>query len=436
MNANDLPASALPAVDPWALPERNPIPTAPEWGDSTLYKGLEFVFLDTETTGIDPNTDRIVEIGIVKVTKNGVEEFNQLVNPGFPIPPGAMAVHNITDEMVKDAPTMRDLAARIREFIGDLPIAAHNAKFDRGFVAAEVYGARGPQAESYTKPWLCTYRLARHLLLEAPSYNNMALRYWLKTTPKESEHGAHRAIADVYASMENFRAVCHQAEAQHSIQDMAQLQALSDSTIYSSVMPFGKHKDQEFSAIPTDYFSWALKNMADLDPDMKASMERELESRNALNFDRSASRSGGSQPRGSAQGAAKAAPLEAEAIACSVMPFGKHKDKPISEVPADYLKWLLDTEKGGKPLDPAVKLAAERALRPAEGLESPPTAKPAAPLPKMPEEQRRSGTGSLAGGVWSPGGETEAGVGSSDDPEDPEDVIDTTATPRTGFRLR
>jgi DNA polymerase III epsilon subunit family exonuclease len=434
MNANDLPASALPAVDPWALPERDPIPTAPEWGDSALYKGLEFVFVDTETTGVDPNTDRIVEIGIVKVTSNGVEEFNQLVNPGFPIPPGAMAVHNITDEMVKDAPTMRDLAARIREFIGDLPIAAHNAKFDRGFIAAEVYGARGPQAESYTKPWLCTYRLARHLLTEAPSYNNMALRYWLKTTPKESEHGAHRAIADVYASMENFRALCHQAEAQHAIQDMAQLQALSDSTIYSSVMPFGKHKDQEFSAIPTDYFSWALKNMADLDPDMKASMERELESRNALNFNRSASRPGGWQPRGPAQGAsaspaAPGAPVEAEVVPCSVMPFGKHKGKPMEEVPADYLRWLLDTAKGGKPLDPAVKLAAEKALAPATNAS--PAAIAAAPEPKMPAEQRRSGTGSLAGGVWSPDGDS-----GSDDPEDPENVIDTTPTPRAGFRLR
>jgi len=70
-------------------------------------------FIDLETTGIDVTNDRIVEIAVVKIYPDGKEEVRcRRVNPTIPIPKEATAVHGITDEDVKDEPTLRRLPSR------------------------------------------------------------------------------------------------------------------------------------------------------------------------------------------------------------------------------------------------------------------------------------------------------------------------------------
>jgi DNA polymerase-3 subunit epsilon len=103
------------------------------------WQAMPIALIDVETTGRDASVDRVVELGIV-IARGGaaVDRKNWLVNPGRPIPAEASAVHKITDDVVKDAPTFdavaRDIAAALA---GCIP-AAYNAPFDRAFVHAEV----------------------------------------------------------------------------------------------------------------------------------------------------------------------------------------------------------------------------------------------------------------------------------------------------------
>jgi len=109
---------------------------------------MEFIAFDLETTGIQPKTDAIVEIGAVRFTgtKPG-ESFSTLVNPGRPIPPGASAVNGITDDMVADSPDVQTVLGDFADFCGDLPLVAHNAPFDYKFLlkAVDEHKARAPQ---------------------------------------------------------------------------------------------------------------------------------------------------------------------------------------------------------------------------------------------------------------------------------------------------
>ena len=102
-----------------------------------------YCVLDLETTGFSAITEKITEVGIMKV-KNGevIDEFSCFVNPEKPIPQRVVEVTNITDEMVKDAETIDKVFPKILEFLGDSVVVAHNAKFDVGFLKqnAKVLG--------------------------------------------------------------------------------------------------------------------------------------------------------------------------------------------------------------------------------------------------------------------------------------------------------
>jgi DNA polymerase III epsilon subunit family exonuclease len=96
------------------------------------------VVVDVETTGLSPRYgDRVVEIGLVRA-EGGVEAtFQSLVNPCYPISPGAMAVHGITQEMVESAPAFGELAETIWPILDGAILVAHNAPFDLSFLNAE-----------------------------------------------------------------------------------------------------------------------------------------------------------------------------------------------------------------------------------------------------------------------------------------------------------
>jgi len=90
------------------------------------------VVFDLETTGTNIATDRIVEIGALKIHTDGREEFRRhLVNPSIPIPAEVTAIHGITDEDVKDAPSFKDLSNNLLSFISNCDLAGYNCiKFD------------------------------------------------------------------------------------------------------------------------------------------------------------------------------------------------------------------------------------------------------------------------------------------------------------------
>ena len=100
---------------------------------------MNFIAFDTETTGIKPGQDRIIELGAVKfIDGKPGERFETLINPCMPIPPGASRVNGITDDMVADAPRIEAKLDELADFCGDLPLVAHNAPFDFKFVKAAV----------------------------------------------------------------------------------------------------------------------------------------------------------------------------------------------------------------------------------------------------------------------------------------------------------
>lgn len=99
---------------------------------SVLQLNRPLAFIDLETTGTNVATDRIIEIAIVKVFPDRtVQKKVKRINPGMPIPPVTTNIHGISDEDVKDAPTFKDLANELRQFLDNCDLAGYNSnRFD------------------------------------------------------------------------------------------------------------------------------------------------------------------------------------------------------------------------------------------------------------------------------------------------------------------
>ena len=158
-------------------------------------KGI--IAIDLETTGLSPLVDRIIEVGAMKITPEGTTIYQTLINPEIPIPEHTIAIHNITDEMVKESPLLNDILSHLKEFIGDLPIIAHNAKFDLGFI---VMGMQKANHEFLNNEIYCSCKLARQTHMEVSNHK-------LSTLVKELNIplvNHHRATDDAFASLKIF----------------------------------------------------------------------------------------------------------------------------------------------------------------------------------------------------------------------------------------
>ena len=171
----------------------------------------EFVVFDIETTGLNRETDRITEIGAVKV-KNGkiVDTFSSFVNPQVPIPKEITELTRITDEMVADAPTIDKVLPQFALFFGESVLVAHNALFDTGFirVAANRMGMK-----LIDNTIIDTVEMAKCLYPELKKYKLNIVCEYLGVELK----GHHRAVNDAAATAEMF---------------IKMLQNLSDRKIY------------------------------------------------------------------------------------------------------------------------------------------------------------------------------------------------------------
>ena len=129
-----------------------------ECDQGNLAEQLSFVAVDLETTGLDPKKDRIIEIGAIRVENGEVAgEYQQLVNPGCPIPDFVSDLTGITDEMVEKAPMIGEVLDEFLKFCGELPIVGHQVMFDYRFLKRATVN----QGESFERNGIDTLALCR-----------------------------------------------------------------------------------------------------------------------------------------------------------------------------------------------------------------------------------------------------------------------------------
>jgi DNA polymerase III subunit epsilon len=194
----------------------------PEAQGSPLLDECTFAVVDVETTGVRAGgNDRITEIAVV-VVQGGRREvvFESLVNPGRPIPPVIRAITGITDEMVRDAPSFESVADQVLAALAGRIFVAHNARFDWGFVTAELRRSRDLALDG---PRLCTVRLARRLVkgVRSCGLDSLQMYFGLENMAR------HRAAGDALVTAEILALLLRMAreEGARTLQDISAIEA-------------------------------------------------------------------------------------------------------------------------------------------------------------------------------------------------------------------
>lgn len=229
---------------------------------------MRYIVIDTETTGMDPESDLLVEIAAVR--DDGTWR-QSLVNPGdWPISFGAMATHHITQKMVADAPDADQAIADLG--LDDLPsdtvLVFHKADFDIPFLPAALRD----------QPSVCTYRCALHLVPDAESHANGALWYELgldHPMPPEAGQMPHRALFDALMTWDildwMIDIVGHNLDREFddvtNDEIVQELIRLTSAPVVLKTCRFGKHANTPWADVPADYMGWVLKQ--DFDEDIK-----------------------------------------------------------------------------------------------------------------------------------------------------------------------
>ncbi|MEA3313470.1 MAG: exonuclease domain-containing protein [Caldisericota bacterium] len=148
--------------------------------------GLVLVFFDLETTGLNIERDEVIEVGAIKVRNNQViEKLNTFVRPSCNIPQLITNLTGITFEDVEKAPDVEDVKKRLKDFIGNYPLIAHNVSFDRAFLEKLL-------GEKIENEFFDTLELSRFFF---PSLTSHSLQNLVKTLSIEKDE-AHRALSD------------------------------------------------------------------------------------------------------------------------------------------------------------------------------------------------------------------------------------------------
>jgi len=170
---------------------------------------IEITIFDTETTGLKPvEGDRIVELAGLRIkAKEKIAVFDELINPGREISPGAFAVNKITPQMLKDAPRIDAVMPNFLDFIKGSCLCSYNAEFDMNFLNSELKLIGLPAANNLLV--FDVLAMARILL---PGLSRYALWFVAQKLEVKSQQ-QHRALADVEMSWEVFsklKAICQE----------------------------------------------------------------------------------------------------------------------------------------------------------------------------------------------------------------------------------
>ncbi len=226
----------------------------------------QFICVDCETTGLDTDKDSVIEVAVALFTFDKViEDYESLVDPQVEIPASSIEIHNITPDMVKGKPRIREVLPQVLKLIGDHVIIGHGVKFDIDMLtkAAERYDV---PCSLHKNKVIDTLRLAR-LYGDSPSNSleRLGLHFHVESD------GAHRAMSDVRVNIEVFK---HLSRRFPTLKDV--FKALS-KPIQLKNMPLGKHKGRPFKEIPLPYLHWAANK--DFDQDLLYSIRSEIRRR-------------------------------------------------------------------------------------------------------------------------------------------------------------
>ncbi|MCB1081885.1 MAG: DUF3820 family protein [Chlamydiia bacterium] len=230
-----------------------------------------FICFDCEATGLDPEKDRLIEIAAAKFTSEGIiDQCEDLINPGILIPQHTIEIHHITDEMVKDKPSIDSVIKKYLDFIGDHIVVGHAIPFDLALLNAEAKRI-GMQTNLNQQRYIDTLRLAR-LYGESPTNSLESLRKHFNIKAE----GAHRAMSDVVVNIEVFKYLSQKFRTTEEI-----LKRL-EKPIALKLMPLGKHKGRPFREVPVEYLRWAANQ--NFDQDLLFSIRSELKKRKQGNL--------------------------------------------------------------------------------------------------------------------------------------------------------
>ena len=224
------------------------------------------VFLDLETTGVDPAKDRIVEISLVKVQPDGSKEVKtRRINPGMPIPPESTAIHGIADDDVKDEPRFEQIAKSLAAYMEGCDLAGYNSnRFDIPVLAEEFLRA-GVDVDLKKRRFIDVqnifHKMEQRTLVAA-------YRFYCD---RELE-GAHSAEADTLATYEVLMAQLERyPDLENDIDKLAEFSTRGEAADYAGrilfnekgeeVFGFGKYKGRPvaevFRAEPS-YYAWMM----------------------------------------------------------------------------------------------------------------------------------------------------------------------------------
>jgi DNA polymerase-3 subunit epsilon/exodeoxyribonuclease X len=230
------------------------------------------IYLDVETTGLE-EADRICSLGILADDNGYRQTKEELINPSRKIRPEAMAVHHITNEMVKEAPVFERSGAAA--FLGEhndagTTLVAHNIGFELAMLAKEGLLWQGGIID--------TLKCSRHLIEEIDNFSLQYLRYELglyRSEVNEAQKlgvaiGAHSALSDAFHVMLLHRYL-------NDMADDAKLQELSIVPVLIRRFNFGKYKGhylEEVAMNDAGYLRWLLDQ--DVDEDLQFSIQHYL----------------------------------------------------------------------------------------------------------------------------------------------------------------
>ena len=225
------------------------------------------IFFDLETTGVDTARDRIVEISMVKIMPDGSRDVKtRRVNPEMHIPEEATAVHGITDEDVKDAPTFRQMAKSMAKFIEGCDFGGFNSnRFDLQMLVEEFMRAEVDvdfKRRRYIDVQNIFHKKEQRTLVAAYKFY----------CDKDLE-GAHSAEADTLATFEVLEAqIARYGDIGDSVEALAEFSTHGKTVDFAGrialneqgeeIFTFGKYKGRrvtEIFAAEPSYYDWLIK---------------------------------------------------------------------------------------------------------------------------------------------------------------------------------